>query len=212
MTTLTRQITASDAIKTALLAIPVVAFIATTFVVGGIPAVNWFRDIIVIRATPLASIASILVMIKVYFYNWIRASISKIRIVAWAITFTTVAGIGLVLGTKDPLYDEAFYHALQIPLSMRYFVVAYSITSLMATYLKPRSIPHIVMIIVQLFVFAAISPIGELVFPPLVEIGKWLHDIPQTGSYLALWTGNYFGMCILVILILLGMERLRGAG
>jgi hypothetical protein len=206
-----QPLSARNVIITLCLGIPVIAFIINTLVIGGYPPINYFRDNIIIRAYPLASIASVLVMIKVYIVNWMRAAISRVRIVAWAITFVVVCAVALAYGVGSELYDEIIFVAVTVPMEMRYLIVAFSITSLMATYLKPRSIPHTIMIITQILVFCALSPLGEMIWPGLTEAGNWLHDVPQVGAYIALWGGNYIGMMILCVLLVLGMERLRAA-
>jgi hypothetical protein len=206
-----QPLTARNIVITLILAIPILAFVANLFFEGGIPAVGWFRDVVVIRATPLAAIASIAVMFKVYIINWARKSVPRIRIVIIFLTFAIMTIVGATLGLDSELYLAMFYQTSTVAGLSRYLLIAYSIASIMATYLRPRSIPHIVMIITQLLVFCSQSPIGEMIWIELTNAGKWLYDIPQIGAYNALWMGQYIGMAILVLMIIIGRERLRAA-
>jgi hypothetical protein len=77
--------------------------------------------------------------------------------------------------------------------------------------LKPKNIPNAILIVSLIFIFLAISVLGEMVWLPSRDIGLFLHDVLQIGPYQALWVGVFITLIVQGIRVMLGKEKLRAA-
>jgi ABC-type Fe3+-siderophore transport system permease subunit len=186
-------------------------FILQYFVVGGIPSVSWFRDTIIIRAVPIAAVASTLVMLRVMYANWTRNRMGKPKLVGFFATFAFMTIMAFTYGQLGSEYLPWYGVLFTVPTAATYCVVAFSLSSLMVTVLKPKNPANLLMIVTIILVFMAMSAVGEMVWLPFQQVGRWIHDYAIIGPYNVLWMGVYLSYAVVVIRTIFGKERLRAA-
>lgn len=208
---ITSQITPRSRLVGAILSIVVIAYVASALIEGGIPSVNWFNDVVVVKAFPMASASAAIFMFIVMWRNFQRRTMPMARIIPFFISFISILILGFGLGQDNEYYNLQVQYMNIVPTAVAYIMIQFGLTSQAIARLKPRSGPYAFMIVTIIFVFMYQSPLGEVLDPSgtLSAIGLWLADNPSAAGYRAMWMGCYLGLTGVIVRIFFGRETMR---
>jgi hypothetical protein len=194
-----------------ILSIIVIAYVANALIEGGIPSINWFNDIVVVKAFPMASASAAIFMFIVMYRNFQRKTMPLARLIPFFLAFFSILILGFGLGQENEYYQMQVTYMNIVPTAVAYIMIQFGLTSQAIARLKPRSGPYAFMIITMILVFMYSSPLGEVLDPTgtLSSIGKWLADNPAAAGYRAMWLGCYLGLTGVIVRIFFGREAMR---
>jgi hypothetical protein len=204
-------ITSRMKMVSALLSIIVLIYLAANLVEGGIPAVSWFNNVVMIKSFPFASMASALFMFWVMLRNYQKRSLPVARIIPFFISYLSIVILGFAFGQTSEWYQMQSNYLNVLPQATAYIMIQFGLTSQAVVRLKPKDGPYLAMIITIIFVFLYQSPVGEVIDASgtLAAIGKWLSDVPAGAGYRAMWLGCYLGLTGVIVRIFFGRESMR---
>jgi hypothetical protein len=127
---------------------------------------------------------------------------------AWLLIIMCVMIIIGVFGTPEhPAYRWLFDY-MMLPLGAT-VVTLMAFFTLSAAYraFRARNWETILMLVVSVFVFLYLAPILELIFPPTVQIGEWIINVPTKAAIRSVYLAVSVGVVVLGFRILMGRER-----
>ena len=208
---ITQRITPRSRIVAAILSVIVIAYVANALIDGGIPSINWFNDIVVVKAFPFASASAAIFMFIVMYRNFQRKTMPMARLIPFFAAFISCLLLGFGLGQENEYYNMQVTYMNIVPTAVAYIMIQFGLTSQAIARLKPRSGPYAFMIFTIILVFMYQSPLGEVLDPSgtLSAIGLWLADNPSAAGYRAMWMGCYLGLTGVIVRIFFGRESMR---
>ncbi|MFH0848814.1 MAG: hypothetical protein V1857_04870 [archaeon] len=115
--------------------------------------------------------------------------------------------LGLTAGTQHVIYRFFFDNMFMLPYNTVVTFLCFSTFSAGYRAVKARSLEGILLLIGTVFVMMWYAPIGEILWSGFPTIGKWIYDVPSTGSMRAIMIGAAIGSAVLGIKTLIGLER-----
>jgi len=191
-------------------AIIILLQMAGMFVKGGIVTSTWI-SILVGLTIPFAIIVSVgtLLQVNIKRLTERKSRDEVITSSVFFIVFLSVLVVTFTLGTGSDtywyVYDILQRHVFLSALSL----CGFSLVLLIALHQRPKNLGHAWMVAMTALSFMMVSPLGDLLWPPISSVALFFYLYPGAVGYQMLVFGLNIGLFTLVIRTLIGKQKLR---
>lgn len=129
----------------------------------------------------------------------------------WMLVCMAVMSLtGILFGTSQPIYSWLYNNVNMPSGSTIYAITAFFIASAAYKAFRGRNIDAILLLVTAAITMLMNAPIGELIWAPVVPIGKWLSDYAQNTGFRVINIGWAIGLIGLCIRYVFWRERVTG--
>jgi hypothetical protein len=130
---------------------------------------------------------------------------------AWLIglfAILTILGlVNLATGTQNPFYQWVFDHVYVSLGTTLYAITGFYIFSAAYRAFRARTLDAAILLLAGCFVILTNAPIGEVIWPGIPVIGRWMLDYGQVPAMRTFLITGAFGLLAYGFRTLLGKER-----
>jgi len=162
-------------------------------------------------ASPFAVIVSVGTLLQVNFRRFTERRtrddvvVSGVFFVVFFVWIVLTFGAGVESDLYWYIHDILYRHAFLSSMT----ICALSLMMLTVRYLRPKNLSNAYMVFITVLAFMMTTPIGDILWPPIVDVAMFFLLYPGAVGMQLLWFGTYIGLMIVVLRVLLGKQRLR---
>jgi hypothetical protein len=180
---------------------------ASYFVPGGIPAATEVGQLISF-SRPGAIIMATLLLFRIQIDQF-RKGVRIYQPIIYFVSFIAVTLLASVIGYTTTLYvviRDMFYNYGTAAVAVMTFAAHFSAIFRSFTARRASSGFMMIMFFISIMAF---SVVGDMVFPPITELGRTIWASVSSGCAGGMWLASYLGLAALTVRVLLFQERLR---
>ena len=179
------------------------------FVKGGVTESTWLRNV-TSYAIPFVTILTVVMMLRRYIVYVVEREPGEWNYALTSLVVTIVFLIlGLVQSPSGPTYRPIFLQISAIGTIAIVSMIAFGIASAMFRRFVVRSPITTFVIIVSFIGFLTFSPLGKMIFPPVVDLGEFVQAYIAGAADSAYWLAAYIGSLALVTRLIMLKESFK---
>lgn len=159
-------------------------------------------------AIPFAFIISTFAMLQRHVTNIAKKITAEIP---YSIIILVTATVAFILGFptgKTPIYSSLYLNVAGTGSIALLSTIAFTVSATLVRRVQFKSWVSVYVLVIVVIAFLTFSPIGGMLFPPIVDFGNFLASYVSGAADGAYWAANYLGATVFVVRVIMLREKL----
>lgn len=117
--------------------------------------------------------------------------------------------LGLVQTIRGPVYLQLYAQIVIVSTIAVMATIAFSIIAMLFTRVRTKSAISLYVVVLIFISFLTFSPLGPLIFPPVVDFGQFIVKNLAGAADAVYWIAAYVGAAVLLARVIMLKEKLK---